>query len=86
MRTPKICHGVLHRFQRRQAWIGFKVDLVQEWAGLNSPAASDVHTPDSDAPVVIWKPFLALALLLKVPLWRVRATAGSVPAACEIQR
>ena len=85
-RAPKICNGVLHRFQRRKALIGFKVGLVQEWAKLNSPAAWDDHTPGSDALAEIWKPFPGHALLTKPSLWMAQATAGSVPAACAIQR
>lgn len=84
-RAPKICNGVLHRFQRK-ALTGFKVGLVQEWAGSNSPVAWHDHKPGSDAVAAIGFPFQVFALLANRPLWLVQAAAGSVPGAYEIQR
>ena len=84
-RAPKICNGVLHRFQRRKALTGFKVGLVQEWAGSNSPVAWHDHKPGSDAVAAIGFPFQVFALLANLPLSLVQATAGSVPGACETQ-
>lgn len=85
-RAPKICNGVLHRFQRRKALTSFKVGLVQEWAGSNSPVAWHDHTLGSDAVAAIGFPFQVFALLANLPLSLAQAAAGSVPGACETQR
>jgi len=84
-RAPKNCNGVLHRFQRRKALTGFKVGLVQAWAGSNSPVAWHDHKPGSDAVAAIGFPFQVFALLADLPLSLVQADAGSVPGACETQ-